>query len=109
MYFSVFTKAFSSLFLIFSNFPFTSSPPDIYCPHFDSAASISVQFSFQSVMSNSLQPMKCSMPGFPVHHPLPELAQTHVHQVSNAIQLPHPLPSSSPLAFNLSQHLGLFQ
>ena len=30
-------------------------------------------------------PMDCSMPGFPVHHQLPELAQTHVHQVSDAI------------------------
>ena len=30
--------------------------------------------------------MDCSTPGFPVHHQLPELAQTHVHQVSDAIQ-----------------------
>ena len=37
------------------------------------------------VMSDSLQPMNCSMPGFPVHHQLPELAQTHVHRVSDAI------------------------
>ena len=36
-------------------------------------------------------PMDCSTPGFPVHHRLPELAQTHVHRVSNAIQLSHPL------------------
>ena len=28
----------------------------------------------------------CSMPGLPVHHQLPKLAQTHVHRVSNAIQ-----------------------
>ena len=39
--------------------------------------------------------MDCSMPGLPVHHQLPELAQTHVHQVGNAIQPSHPL--SSPL------------
>ena len=52
-------------------------------------------------------PMDCSMLGFPVHHQLPELAQTHVHRVSDAIQPSHPL-SSSP-AFNLSQHQGLFQ
>ena len=45
------------------------------------------------------------MPSFPVHHQLPELAQTHVHQVSDAIQPSHPLSSSSP-AFNLSQHQG---
>ena len=33
--------------------------------------------------------MDCSMPGFPVHHQLLELAQTHVHQVSDAIQPSH--------------------
>ena len=49
-------------------------------------------------------PMNCSMPGFPVHHPLLELAQTHVHWVSDAIQSSHPLSSPSPSAFNLSQH-----
>ena len=41
--------------------------------------------------------------------PTPELAQTHVHWVSDAIQPSHPLSSSSPPAFNLSQHQGLFQ
>ena len=40
---------------------------------------------------------------------LPELAQTHVHQVGDAIQPYHPLSSPSPPAFNLSQHQGLFQ
>ena len=50
-----------------------------------------------------------STPGFPVHHQLPELAQTHVHQVSDAIQPSHSLSSPSPRAFNLSQHQGLFQ
>ena len=53
--------------------------------------------------------MDCSIPGFPVHHTLPELAQTHVHRVSDAIQPSHPLSSPSPPAFNLSQHQGLFQ
>ena len=53
--------------------------------------------------------MDYSMPGFPVHHQLLELAQTHVHQVSDAIQPSHPLLSPSPPAFNLSQHQGLFQ
>ena len=47
------------------------------------------------------------MPGFPVHHQLPELAETHVHQVGDAIQLPHPLLPSSPPALNLSQRQGL--
>jgi len=36
---------------------------------------------------------ECSTPGFPVHHQLLELAQTHVHQVSDAIQPSHPLSS----------------
>ena len=53
--------------------------------------------------------MDCSTPGFPVHHRLPELAQTHVHRVSDAIQPSHPLSSPSPPAFNLSHHQGLFQ
>ena len=42
--------------------------------------------------------MDCSTPGFPVHYQLLELVQTHVHQVSDAIQPSHPLLSSSPLA-----------
>ena len=53
--------------------------------------------------------MDCSMLGFPVHHQFPELAQTHVHWVSDAIQPSHPLSSPSPPAFNLSQNQGLFQ
>ena len=48
-------------------------------------------------------PMNCSTPSFPVHHQLLELAQTHVHQVSDAIHPSHPLSSPSPPAFNLSQ------
>ena len=72
--------------------------------------SISAQFS--SVTQSCLtlcNPMDCSTPGFPVHHQLPELAQTHVHQVSDAIQPSHPLSSPSPPVFNLSQHQGLFK
>ena len=53
--------------------------------------------------------MDCSMPGFPVSHQLPELAQTHVHWVCDAIQPSRPLLSPSPPAFNLSQHQGLFK
>ena len=67
----------------------------------------SVQFSC-SVVSNSLWPHDCSMPGLPVHHQLPEFTQTHVHQVGDAIQPSHPLLSPSPPALNLSQHQGLF-
>ena len=53
--------------------------------------------------------MDCSTPGFPVHHHLLELTQTHVHQVIDAIQPSRPLSSPSPPAFNLSQHQGLFK
>ena len=54
-------------------------------------------------------PMDRSTPRLPVHHQLPELTQTHVHQASDAIQPFHPLSSPSPPAFNLSQRQGLFQ
>ena len=43
-------------------------------------------------------PMDCSTPGLPVHHQLPELTQTHVHWVGDAIQSSHPLLSPSPPA-----------
>ena len=62
-----------------------------------------------SVLSNSFNPTDCSMPGFPVHHQLLELAQTHVHGVGDAIQPSYPLSSPSPPAFSLSQHQGLSQ
>ena len=62
-----------------------------------------------SVMSDSWRPRGLCMPGLPVHHQLPELAQTHAHPVSDAIQSSHPLSSPSPPTFNLSQHQGLFQ
>ena len=48
-------------------------------------------------------PMECNTLGFPVHHQFPELAQTHVHWVADAIQPSHTLLSSSPPAFNFSQ------
>ena len=52
-------------------------------------------------------PMDWSTPSFPVHQQLPELAQTHIHWVGDAIQPFHPLLSPSPPAFNLSQYQGL--
>ena len=51
----------------------------------------------------------CSMRGFPVLHQTLEIAQTHTHWVSDAIQPSYPLLSPSLPAFNLSQHQGLFQ
>ena len=50
--------------------------------------------------------MGCSMPGFPVHHQVPEFAQIRVHWVDDAIQPSHPLLSPSPPAPNLSQIQG---
>ena len=52
-------------------------------------------------------PMDCNTPGFPVLHHLPELTQTHVHGLSDAIQPSHPLTPPFPPALNLSQHQGL--
>ena len=57
----------------------------------------------------SVTPMDGSALGLPVHHQLPELAQTQVHRVGDAIQPSHPLSSPSLPTFNLSQHHGLFQ
>ena len=54
-------------------------------------------------------PMNCSTPGLPVHHQLLKFTQTHVHQVSDAIQPSHPLLSPSAPAPNPSQHQSLFQ
>ena len=53
--------------------------------------------------------MDCRMPGFPVLHHLLVLAQTYVHRVGDAIKPSHPLSSSSPPTFNVSQHPGSFQ
>ena len=67
---------------------------------------------FSSVAQSCLtlcDPMDCSTPGLPVHHQLPELAQTRVHQVGDAIQSSHPLLSPSPPPFSLFQHQGLFK
>ena len=70
----------------------------------------SIQFSSLAQSCPTLwDPMDCSMPGLPVHHQLPELAQTQVHQAGDAIQPSHPVLSPSPPAFNLFQHQGLFQ
>ena len=63
----------------------------------------SVQFSSVAQSCPSLcNPMNCSTSGLLVHHQLPESTQTHIHQVSDAIQPSHPLLSPSPPALNLS-------
>ena len=69
-----------------------------------------VQFSLVAQSCLTLcNPMGCSMPGLPVHHQLPELTQSHVHWVGDAIQPSHPLSSPSPPAFSLSQQQGRFK
>ena len=71
----------------------------------------SVQFS--SVAQSSLtlyNPMDCRTPGFPVHLQLPELAQIHIHWVSDAIQPCRPhflLPSIFPSIKVFSSELVL--
>ena len=64
-------------------------------------------------MYSSVQLLSCvqlsvtpwaAVPGRPVHHQLPELTQTPVHRVGDAIQPSHPLLAPSPPSFNLTQH-----
>ena len=68
----------------------------------------SVQFSL-SVLVESLQHHGLQHARLPVYHQLPEFTQTYVHWVGHAIQPTHPLLFTSPPAFNLSQHQGLFK
>ena len=65
-------------------------------------------FSHQ-IVSSSLWPHGLQYGTLPVPHHLPEFVQVHVHWIGDAIQPSHPLSSSSPPTFNLSQHQGLFQ
>ena len=75
-----------------------------------SLRTISVQFSSVAQSCPTLcDPMNRSTPGLPVHHQLPEFAQTHIHRVSDAIQPSHPLSSPSPPVPNPSQQQSLFQ
>ena len=67
---------------------------------------------FSSVAQSCLplcNSMDCNTPGFLVHRQLPEIAQTYVHWVGDAIQPSHLLLSPSPPAFALSQHQHLFK
>ena len=73
-------------------------------PHNTHCSSCSVSQSCLTICD----PMNCSTPGFSVLHYLPVFTQTHVHWVSDANQLSHPLSSPSPPTFSLSQHQGLF-
>ena len=85
-----------------------SNPSLLHCRWFFTIWAI-WKFQFTQSWKTLCDPTDCSMLGFPIHHQLPKLTQTHVHRVSEAIQPSHPLSSPSPLAFNISQHQGLFQ
>ena len=96
----------NQLFLFGGSFPFRSpqsieqsSPSYTVCSHqLPILHIVSVRFSSVAHLCWTLcDPLDCSKPGFPIHHQLLELAQTHVHRLSEAIQLSHPLPSLSPL------------
>ena len=64
----------------------------LHSSHSQSRASRIHQFSSVTQLCLTLcSPMDCSMPDFPIHHQLPELAQTHGHRVSDAIQPSGPL------------------
>ena len=89
-----------------NSFPFQFKPRSLTgllghqrstCPYpltYYTLASESIQMNCRPVTQLCLtlyDPMDCSTPGFPVHHQLPELAQIHVHWVSDAIQQSHPV------------------
>ena len=65
-------------------------------------------FSVTKSCSTFCDPVDWTIPDVPILHYLPELAQTHVRWVGDAIQPSHPLSSPSSPAFNLSQNQGLF-
>ena len=75
----------------------------------------SILFTFRSVQSLSrvrlCDPMNRSTPGLPVHHQLLEFTQTHVHQMSDAIQPSHPVVpfSSCPQSLPASESFPVSQ
>ena len=71
--------------------------------------SLAVFSSVTQLFPTLCDPVDCSTSGLPVHHQLSKFTQIHVHWVSHAIKPSHPLSPPSPLAFDLSQHQGLFQ
>ena len=111
-----------SLWLNYTFFPFHSiSFLSFLSPAFLSSLCFSSPFflrtfifpflltSYISCISTLFDPMDCSMPGLSVPHYLSEFTQVHIYCISDAIQPSHALTPSSPSAFHLSQHQGLFQ
>ena len=83
----------------------------VFGPFLSCVLDTCLSFRFGSVAQScpTLRRHRLQLARFPVHHQLPELAQTHVHSVGDATQPTHPLSSPSPPAFYLSQHQGLFK
>ena len=80
------------------------------CSSPETITTLLINYQFSSVIQSCptlCESMDCSTPGFPVHHQLPEVIQTHVHWVSDTIQPSHPLLSFSTPVFNLS-HTRVF-
>ena len=99
--------------------PFSCDPSQVFPPSSWTSNSIlacaclenppNYCYSVAKLCPTLCDPMDSSRPSFPVHHHLPELAETHVHWVGDAIQPSHPLSSSSPSALSISQLEGLLQ
>ena len=114
----IFVDVFISLEVLFYNLLFKSflniklvlQYSIIYLEMIVSFLSLKVLELFSSVQSLSyVWLFGTPWPSFPVHHQLLELAQTHAHQVGDAIQPSHPLLFPSSPAFNLAQNQSLFK
>ena len=91
----------------YGNFSFSISPPNEYSGlisfRMDWLDLLAIPGTLKSLLQHHsskasilCHPTDCNTPGLPVHHQLPEFAQTHVHRVSDAIQPSLPLSSPSP-------------
>ena len=88
---------------------YSTNYEEFYSQHFPEITDRFVFFILSSVQLLSRVRLFATpwTPGFPVHHQLPELTQTHVHWVGDAIQSSHPLSSPFPPAPNPS-HIRVF-
>ena len=105
----------AQIILLLSGLPAPSSSPSMVAEIFkcrlyfallstNNCSVVSFFFFFFSVAMSCptfCNPIDCSTPGFPVLYHLPEFSQNHVHWVSDAIQLSHPLSHPLPPALNI--------
>ena len=85
----------SAFFIVQHSHPYMATRKTIALTRWTFVGKVRYQFSWVTQLCLTLcDLMDCSMPGFPVHHQLPELAQTHVHWVGDAVQPSHPLSST---------------